>query len=78
MELGKFKLGFWYWFWYGYLWCVILLIPGIIALTIIEGIEIMLVVRAIWIIPFGIWWGFREIKKEKEKAIQRYFNLNNQ
>lgn len=76
MKAGAMKLGFWYWFWYGYIWFCILLILGVIALMLIEGIKPMLLVRVAWVIPILLWWGLRKLKQEKKEAIEKQHSQN--
>ena len=65
------KLGWWYWFNYVYVWLLLLLIPTVIILFLIDTIDSMLLIRAGWIIPVGLWYGSTQIKKEKNKYLQK-------
>ena len=61
-----------YWFWYGYLWFAVLLIPTIVILWAIGELQPMIIARAAWIIPFGLWYGWRQIKRERGKAAIKF------
>jgi len=67
--------GFWYWFWISYLILAYLLIPvAIMIVLLVDDISWGLMIKIIWVIPFAIWYGNKQIKAIK---IKKQFEVNN-
>ena len=48
----------------------IALIPALLIVTAFYGMNVTLVLKAAIFVPFGIWWGLRQIRKYRSEPPQ--------